>query len=227
MRNFNFLSALLSLPATTLALNNGFGRTPPLGFNSWYSVRMSPSATDVFATAAALESSGLQALGYTHVNLDDGIVEVGRDANGDLIPDKTGFPNGFKVVSDALHASNFTFGVYTDRGPLTCGGRAAAQGHEAQDARFYAANGVDYVKEDSWWVNKLILACLMKQTTNDALTTGLPSLLSLSPTVMPQLITRLPLPSMQQCVMVLQPVADLCSSRSVGGNHGTHLYYTR
>jgi hypothetical protein len=30
-----------------------------------------------------------------------------------------------------------------------CGGRAAAQGYEAKDAAFYAANGVDYVKEDS------------------------------------------------------------------------------
>ncbi len=30
-----------------------------------------------------------------------------------------------------------------------CGGRAAAFGHESQDAAFYAANDIDYVKEDS------------------------------------------------------------------------------
>lgn len=37
----------------------------------------------------------------------------------------------------------------TDRGDLTCGGRPAAQGHEAQDAKTYASWGVDYLKEDS------------------------------------------------------------------------------
>ena len=77
------------------------------------------------------------------MNLDDGIVEVARDANGDLQADKNGFPNGFKVVSDALHAQGFMFGVYTDRGVKTCGGRASAQGFEHQDAAFYARTGVD------------------------------------------------------------------------------------
>jgi alpha-galactosidase len=41
------------------------------------------------------------------------------------------------------------FGVYTDRGTLTCGGRAGALGYETADAKFYARNGIDYVKEDS------------------------------------------------------------------------------
>ena len=90
---------------------------------------------------------------HRYVNLDDGIVEATRDASGNLIPDTHGFPAGFKVVADALHAQGFLFGVYTDRGTKTCGGRASAQGHEAQDAAFYAANDIDYVKvrgERSW-----------------------------------------------------------------------------
>jgi alpha-galactosidase len=110
---------------------------------------MSPSADALLATADALEAKGLHALGFSHVNLDDGMVEVGRAADGQLVADARGFPAGMRAVADALHARNFTFGVYTDRGPLTCGGRAAAQGNEARDAAFYAANGVDYVKEDS------------------------------------------------------------------------------
>ena len=80
------------------------------------------------------------------VNLDDGMVAVDRFPNGTLQPDPKGFPDGFRVVSDALHAQGFLFGVYTDRGTLTCGGRAAALGNEALDAATYAAWGVDYVK---------------------------------------------------------------------------------
>ena len=81
------------------------------------------------------------------VNLDDGIVNVDRGADGNLVP--TPAMGDWKNISDVLHSMGFLFGVYTDRGPKTCGGRASAQGFEKQDAAFYAANGVDYVKEDS------------------------------------------------------------------------------
>ena len=88
-----------------------------------------------------MKTNGLQAAGYTYVNLDDGIVEVARGPDGNLVP--TAAMGDWKALSDKLHAQNFLFGVYTDRGPHTCGGRAAAQGFEAKDAAFYAANGVD------------------------------------------------------------------------------------
>ena len=116
-----------------------------LADNSWYDVLMAPSADLLLKTAAAMKANGLQALGYNYVNLDDGIVEAIRGPDGNLVPDKRGFPQGWKVVSDSLHADGFRFGVYTDRGTKTCGGRASAQGFEAQDAAFYAAAGVDYV----------------------------------------------------------------------------------
>jgi len=108
---------------------------------------MSPSAAQILETASAMTSLGFQAAGYKYVNLDDGIVESARDAGGNLVP--TAAMGNWKALSDNLHAQGYYFGVYTDRGPLTCGGRASAQGHERQDALFYAANGVDYVKEDS------------------------------------------------------------------------------
>lgn len=131
------------------ALNNGLGATPQMGYNSWYDLFMSPTEAAVLESASSLKAFGFQALGYTYVNLDDGMVS-GRYPNGSLIPDTTGFPNGMRSLSDALHSSGFKFGVYTDRGPTTCGGRPAAQGHEAIDANTYANEwGVDYVKEDS------------------------------------------------------------------------------
>ena len=118
------------------ALNNGLGMTPQMGYNSWYDVRMSPSANATLATAAALLESGLYELGYHYVNLDDGIV-VGRYDNGTLQPDPK-FPDGMRQLSDDLHSKGFKFGIYTDRGPKTCGGRPSAQGYEKIDADTYA-----------------------------------------------------------------------------------------
>jgi alpha-galactosidase len=45
------------------------------------------------------------------------------------------------------------FGIYTCAGTKTCAGRPASLGYEYQDARQYAAWGVDYLKED--WCNTL------------------------------------------------------------------------
>jgi hypothetical protein len=39
---------------------------------------MSPSADLVAETAAAMATNGLQAAGYSYINLDDGIVQVGE-----------------------------------------------------------------------------------------------------------------------------------------------------
>ena len=58
---------------------------------------MSPSEASLLATAAALKSKGLQALGYQYVNLDDGMVS-GRAADGTLVPDPK-FPNGGSGVA--------------------------------------------------------------------------------------------------------------------------------
>jgi len=45
------------------------------------------------------------------------------------------------------------FGLYSDRGTLTCGGRPGAYGYVTNDAQSYAAWGVDYLKEDSCYAS--------------------------------------------------------------------------
>lgn len=109
----------------------------------WYDLGMGPSETLVRATVDAMVSQGLVAAGYTYLNLDDGIVEVNRDVNGDLVADKKGFPNGFGPVAAYVKQNGMKFGVYTDRGTQTCGGRAGALGHEVADANFYARNNIE------------------------------------------------------------------------------------
>ena len=103
-----------------------------------------------------------------YVNLDDCYVKS-RLPNGTLVPDARTFPSGMRSLGNYIHnvstctdrtvhnmsicntsaSAGMLFGVYTDRGPLTCAGRPAAQGWEAVDAATYANWTVDYLKEDS------------------------------------------------------------------------------
>ena len=53
-----------------------------------------------------------------------------------------------RALSDYIHAHGLKFGIYSDAGRTTCGGRPGSQGHEYQDALTYASWGVDYLKYD-------------------------------------------------------------------------------
>jgi alpha-galactosidase len=50
-----------------------------------------------------------------------------------------------------VHGPGLQFGIYSDAGTKTCGGRPGSRGYEFQDARMYAKWGVDYLKYD--WCN--------------------------------------------------------------------------
>jgi alpha galactosidase A-like protein/alpha galactosidase C-like protein len=52
------------------------------------------------------------------------------------------------LLADHVHAKGLKFGLYSDAGALTCGGRPGSAGREFQDARQYAKWGVDYLKYD-------------------------------------------------------------------------------
>eukprot|EP00054_Salpingoeca_dolichothecata_P014721 m.83605 g.83605 ORF g.83605 m.83605 type:complete len:192 (+) comp21131_c0_seq4:19-594(+) len=142
---------LASLIVSTAGLDNGLGRTPQMGYNSWYDVECSDMMTEAVLqeTAAMMNTLGLVELGYNYFNLDDCWAK-GRYPNGSLYADPATFPSRtLKVLADVVHAGGMKFGTYTDRGPQTCAGRPAALGHETIDAQTYAEWGVDYLKEDS------------------------------------------------------------------------------
>ena len=93
-------------------------------------------------------AAGFPALGYEYFNLDDCWAK-GRASDGTILADPAVFPSGIESFAAYVHGKGLKFGVYTDRGPKTCGGRPGAGGHVAQDAATFAAWGVDYLKEDS------------------------------------------------------------------------------
>lgn len=126
---------------------NGLALTPPMGWNSWNKFACAIDEKTVRASADALVSSGMKEAGYRYVLIDD-CWQGARDAAGDIQPDPQKFPSGIKALSDYVHSRGLLLGIYSDAGTKTCGGRSGSRGHEYQDAKQYAAWGVDYLKYD-------------------------------------------------------------------------------
>jgi alpha-galactosidase len=153
------LTALLALgtgwlvgPATAgpaAALANGLALTPPMGWNDWNAYGCNVSETLVKQTADKIVSSGLAAAGYQYVNIDDCWMQSSRDSTGNLQPDFTKFPDGISGTAAYVHSKGLKLGIYEDAGTATCAGYPGSLGHETQDARSFAAWGVDYLKYDN------------------------------------------------------------------------------
>ena len=126
---------------------NGLALTPPMGWNSWNKFACDVNEQTVRDTADAMVASGMRDAGYQYVVIDD-CWHGPRDANGFITADAQKFPSGIKALADYVHARGLKFGIYSDAGRLTCGGRPGSQGHEYQDALTYARWGVDYLKYD-------------------------------------------------------------------------------
>ncbi|CAJ2628300.1 unnamed protein product [Trifolium pratense] len=131
-------------------LENGLGRTPPMGWNSWNHFGCDINESLIRDTADAMVSTGLASLGYKYINLDDCWAELNRDSQGNMVPKASTFPSGIKALAHYIHRKGLKLGVYSDAGNLTCSKRMPGSlGHEIQDAKTFASWGVDYLKYDN------------------------------------------------------------------------------
>ena len=137
--------AKLPVPALHDVRDNKLARTPPMGWNSWNKFNNTVDDKSVREIADAMVSSGMKKAGYVYVNIDD-TWELGRDDKGNITTN-TKFPN-MKALADYVHSKGLKIGIYSSPGPTTCAGYVASYGHEEQDARTYAAWGIDYLKYD-------------------------------------------------------------------------------
>jgi len=143
-----FVLAIGYLPVSNAwALENGLAKTPPMGWNSWNKFGCNVSEDLIKQMTDALVSSGMKDAGYQYIVIDD-CWQIDRDAQGNIIPDPKHFPSGIKALADYVHSKGLKFGLYSDAGTLTCQKRPGSRGYEFQDARQYAAWGVDYLKYD-------------------------------------------------------------------------------
>jgi alpha-galactosidase len=97
--------------------------------------------------ADAMVSSGMKSVGYEYIVIDD-CWQIGRDSAGNILADAEKFPSGIKSLADYIHSKGLKFGIYSCAGSMTCALRPGSRGYEFQDARQYAAWGVDYLKYD-------------------------------------------------------------------------------
>ena len=139
---------ILFLAAYTLCLDNGLGKTPQMGWNSWNKFGCNINENLIRDTIDSLVDSGLAKAGYNYINLDD-CWQSSRDSNGRIVPDPNTFPNGIKPLADYAHSKGLLFGLYSDAGYFTCAGRPGSLGYEEIDAQTYAEWGVDYLKYDN------------------------------------------------------------------------------
>jgi len=116
-----------------------------MGWSSWNHFGEHVTDADVRSAAAALIRTGMKDAGYLYVNVDD-TWQGTRDARGVLHPNDR-FPD-MKALADYIHSKGLKFGIYSSPGAKTCAGYEGSFGHEEQDARMYAAWGVDFLKYD-------------------------------------------------------------------------------
>src|SRR5437764_12239469 len=96
--------ALASSATPAAALQNGLARTPPMGWNSWYTAHCGVTEQTVLRNAQALVDSGLASRGYTYANVDGCWEAPKRDAKGRLHGDPDRFPSGMRELGRRIHA---------------------------------------------------------------------------------------------------------------------------
>ena len=121
-----------------------------MGWNSWNGFGCNVDEKMIRETADAIVAGGMKDAGYQYLVIDD-CWHGERDEQGFIRPDASRFPSGMKSLGDYIHSKGLKFGIYSDVGAKTCGGRPGSRGHEYQDAMTYASWGVDYLKYD--WCN--------------------------------------------------------------------------
>jgi alpha-galactosidase len=130
------------------SIDNGVGRTPQMGWNSWNHFACNISDAMIRSTVKTFVQDGLQDAGYKYICLDD-CWQGYRDDKGIIHPDPDKFPYGIKSLADFVHDNGLLFGIYSDAGTMTCAGYPGSLGFEEQDAQTYASWGVDYLKYDN------------------------------------------------------------------------------
>ena len=140
-------AAIMAVQAS--ALDNGLGKVPQMGWNTWNKFNCDISEKPVETAIDKVVELGLDKLGYNYINLDDCWMKEGRTADGHFIVDTVAFPKGMKALGDYIHSKGLKFGIYSSAGTMTCAGRAGSLYYEENDAQDWASWGVDYLKYDN------------------------------------------------------------------------------
>ena len=144
----------ITMMQISLMAQNG----PTMGWSSWNTYGVNISDALIRRQADAMVSTGLNALGYDHINIDDGFFGGRNTTTGELIIHPTRFPNGLKPVADYIHSKGLKAGIYSDAGANTCGNMYNGDNlsvnvgfykYDQHDADYYFKEcGFDFIKVD-------------------------------------------------------------------------------
>ncbi len=150
--------SLLAMSLFACGLCSNAQNGPTMGWSSWNTYGVNINEELIKSQADAMVNKGFRAVGYDHINIDDGFFG-GRDTEtGELLIHPTRFPNGLKPVADYIHSKGLKAGIYSDAGCNTCGNRyngdylsvnVGFYNYDQHDADFYFKEcGFDFVKVD-------------------------------------------------------------------------------
>ena len=122
-----------TLLATAIALNDGVGRLPAMGYDTFNAFGCSYNSSSVLAQAEAMERHGLVDAGYNILILDDCYALKERNSSGYMVADLTKFPHGLPAFSKKVNSLGIKLAAYGDNGYETCAGYPGSYGHELQD----------------------------------------------------------------------------------------------
>ncbi|XP_075981531.1 alpha-N-acetylgalactosaminidase-like [Anticarsia gemmatalis] len=153
--------------SSTLGLDNGLAKTPPMGWLTWERFRCITdckkypdeciSENLIKRTADFMVSEGYLDAGYEYLGIDDCWLEKKRGPDGRIVPDKERFPNGMKAVADYIHSKGLKFGMYEDYGNLTCAGYPGVLGNERLDIQTFVDWEIDYLKLDGCYIDPMAM----------------------------------------------------------------------
>ncbi|MCJ1385008.1 hypothetical protein MMC17_008126 [Xylographa soralifera] len=146
------LSIIAAFAGVTAALNNGVGKLPKMGYDTFNAFACNYNGSDVLVQVEAMEKLGLVKAGYNSLILDDCYTLKNRSSSGELVADPTKFPNGMKNFTASMMEYGVSASAYSDNGYETCAGYPGAYGHELQDLMTWDEWGFNYLKYDNCYI---------------------------------------------------------------------------
>lgn len=128
---------------------NGVGRLPFMGYNTWNAYHCDIDESIILETARLMKALGLSDAGYDHVNIDDCYSERNRSASGDIVANKQTFPSGMNSLTNKIHKLGLKAGIYSDSGWFTCQLYPGSYLNEERDIKTFQDWGFDLLKYDN------------------------------------------------------------------------------
>ena len=143
------LATAAALISSVGAFDDGVGKLPALGYDTFNAFGCDYNASSVAAQAEVMHKHGLIAAGYKILILDDCYALKQRNASGYMIADPDKFPNGLPAFSAQINKLGMSLAAYGDNGYETCAGYPGSYGRELQDLQTWSSWGMSYLKYDN------------------------------------------------------------------------------